>query len=170
MDLKNIIRNIPDFPEPGIQFKDIESITENTEAFSYVIDAMARATRQHHIDKLLVLDARGFLFGAALGYKEKLPIVMARKSGKLGGACVTERYALEYGSAAVQLQESAIKQGDSVAIIDDLLATGGTAKAATALVNKLGGRVQLYAFVIELVGLQGRKNLDQAEVVALVEF
>jgi adenine phosphoribosyltransferase len=170
MDLAKLIRNIPDFPEPGIQFKDIESITENPQAFTFVIDKFAEAARQHHIDKILVLDARGFLFGAALGYREKLPVVMARKSGKLGGECVTERYALEYGTAEVQLQKTAIKKGDSVAIIDDLLATGGTAKASTALVKKLGGRVQLYAFVIELSELGGREKLDAADVVTLVKF
>lgn len=170
MDLKKIIRTIPDFPEPGIQFKDIESITENPHAFSFVIDQFAEASQQHNIDKILVLDARGFLFGAALGYREKLPIVMARKSGKLGGDCVLEKYALEYGYAEVELQTTAIQPGDSVAIIDDLLATGGTAKAATNLVKKLGGKVLLYAFVIELSGLGGREKLDEADVIALVDF
>lgn len=170
MDLKDLIRTIPDFPKDGIQFKDIESITENPEAFTYVVDQFALAVTRHQADKILVLDARGFLFGAAVGYKEKLPIVMARKAGKLAGDCVSEQYALEYGEAEVQLQRSAIAAGDRVAIIDDLLATGGTAAAAGRLVRQVGGEVVLYGFVIELVELSGREKLDDAELLSLVKF
>jgi len=121
MNLNKLIRNIPDFPKPGIQFKDIESITENPEAFSYVIDQFDEASLPHDIDKILALDARGFLFGAALAYKQKKPLVMARKKGKLAGECVSESYALEYGDAEVELQTTAINAGDRVLIIDDLL-------------------------------------------------
>lgn len=170
MDLKKLIRTIPDFPSPGIQFKDIESITEHPEAFRYVIDQFAAELKSHHIDKILVLDARGFLFGAALGYTLSLPIVMARKSGKLGGESVTQSYALEYGEAEVELQKTAIKEGDRVAIVDDLLATGGTAQAAAQLVDKVGGHVQLFAFVIELQELSGRDRLQDADIVSLVSF
>lgn len=170
MDLKKIIRNIPDFPKPGIQFKDIESIIENSEAFAYVTEEFAKEVRKHNIDKILVLDARGFLFGAALGLQEKLPIVMARKKGKLGGECVSEAYALEYGEAEVQLQKTAIRNGDRVAIIDDLLATGGTASAAARLVHKVGGDVTLVAFVIELNGLGGREKLDGIDILSLVTY
>jgi adenine phosphoribosyltransferase len=170
MNLKALIRNIPDFPKPGIQFKDIESITENPEAFGYVISEFSSAVRQHQVDKILALDARGFLFGAALGLQEKLPVVMARKKGKLGGECVSESYALEYGEASVELQKTAIRQGDQVVIIDDLLATGGTASAAAALVNQVGGMVKLFAFVIELQELQGREKLVDADVLALARY
>ena len=170
MDLKNIIRNIPDFPKPGIQFKDIESITENPDAFAYVIDEFAKEIQQHSVDKILVLDARGFLFGAALGLQEKLPIVMARKTGKLGGECVTQSYTLEYGEAEIQLQKTAIQKGDKVAIIDDLLATGGTASAAAELVKKVGGEIKVIAFVIELDGLGGREKLADANLLSLVRF
>ncbi len=170
MDLKNIIRNIPDFPKPGIQFKDIESITENPEAFSYVVDEFAKEIRQYSVDKILVLDARGFLFGAALGLQEKLPIVMARKTGKLGGECVTQSYSLEYGEAEIQLQKTAIQKGDKVAIIDDLLATGGTASAAAELVKKVGGEIKVIAFVIELDGLGGREKLADTNLLSLVHF
>lgn len=170
MDLKKIIRNIPDFPQPGIQFKDIESITENPSAFAYVIDEFAKAIKSMGIDKILVLDARGFLFGAALGLQEKLPIVMARKKGKLGGQCVSQSYLLEYGEDEIQLQKTAITAGDKVLIVDDLLATGGTALAAVELVKQVGGNVQLVAFVIELDGLGGREKLAGTELLSLVRF
>ncbi|MEM7360019.1 MAG: adenine phosphoribosyltransferase [Pseudomonadota bacterium] len=170
MDLKSLIRTIPDFPEPGIQFKDIESITENPEAFAWVIEQFAIESQQHHIDKILVLDARGFLFGAALGLQEKLPIVMARKQGKLGGDCVSESYTLEYGEASVELQKTAIRPGENVMIVDDLLATGGTAAAAAALVKQVGASVTLFAFVIELADLAGRDKLDSGDVISLVTY
>lgn len=170
MDLKKLIRNIPDFPKSGIQFKDIESIVENPEAFSYVTDRFATALESHKVDKIMALDARGFLFGAALAYKQKLPLVMARKKGKLAGQCVSESYALEYGDAEVELQKTAVSVGDRVLIIDDLLATGGTAKAAAGLVKKVGGVVALFAFVIELDELQGRSQLGDVDVLSLVRF
>jgi len=170
MDLESIIRTIPDFPIPGIQFKDIESITEDPQVFSYVVDLMAERVKKNRIDKLLVLDARGFLFGAAIGYREKLPIVMARKKGKLGGDTVSESYALEYGEATVELQKSAISAGDRVAVIDDLLATGGTAAAAAALIDKLAATVELFAFVIELEELNGREKLENSDILSLVTF
>jgi adenine phosphoribosyltransferase len=170
VDLASLIRNIPDFPKPGIQFKDIESITENPEAFTYVVDQFELAAKEHKIDKILALDARGFLFGAALAYKQKLPLVMARKQGKLAGECVSESYALEYGDAEVELQKTAIQSTDKVLIIDDLLATGGTAKAAAGLVNKVGASVALFAFVIELGDLNGRSQLGEVDIVSLVHF
>jgi adenine phosphoribosyltransferase len=146
VNLKELIRTIPDFPKSGIQFKDIESITENPEAFAFVIEQFEIATKEHKIDKILALDARGFLFGAALAYKQKLPMVMARKKGKLAGECVSESYALEYGDAEVELQKTAIQTDDHVLIIDDLLATGGTAKAAASLVKKSGGNCCVVCF------------------------
>ena len=170
MNLKELIRNIPDFPKPGIQFKDIESIVENPDAFSYVTEQFANALESHQVDKILALDARGFLFGAALAYQQKIPLVMARKKGKLAGDCVSESYALEYGDAEVELQKTAVSAGDKVLIIDDLLATGGTAKAAAGLVEKVGGVVALFAFVIELDGLNGRSQLGDVDVLSLVHF
>ncbi|RBP53597.1 adenine phosphoribosyltransferase [Arenicella xantha] len=170
MDLASLIRTIPDFPKPGIQFKDIESITEHPEAFAWVIQQFADECENHSIDRIVALDARGFLFGAALGLQLGLPVVMARKKGKLGGDCVSETYSLEYGEAEVELQKTAIKQGDQVLIIDDLLATGGTASAAAALVNQVGGNVRLFAFVIELAELNGRARLGDVDTMALVQF
>lgn len=169
---KKLIRNISDFPKPGIQFKDIESVVENPDAFSYVTDQFAAVVESHNIDKVMALDARGFLFGAALAYRQKLPLVMARKKGKLAGQCVSESYALEleYGNAEVELQETAISAGDRELIIDDLLAIGGTAKAAAGLVNKVGGVVALFAFVVELNDLNGRSQLGDADVFSLVHF
>lgn len=170
MDLVALIRNIPDFPKPGIQFKDIESITENPDAFAYVIEQFAQAAQAYEIDKILALDARGFLFGAALAHAEKLPLVMARKKGKLAGDCVSESYALEYGDAEVELQRTAISANDKVLIIDDLLATGGTAKAAASLVAKVGATVELFAFVMELDGLNGRQQLGDVDITSLIHF
>jgi len=170
VNLKELIRNIPDFPKPGIQFKDIESIIENPDAFSYVTEQFSAAMLSHDVDKILALDARGFLFGAALAHQQKVPLVMARKKGKLAGECVSESYALEYGDAEVELQKTAISAGDRVLIIDDLLATGGTAKAAASLVSKVGGVVALFAFVIELDGLNGRGQLGDTDIVSLVNF
>ena len=170
MDLKSLIRTIPDFPHTGIQFKDIESITEHPAAFAWVIKQFADECENHAIDKIVALDARGFLFGAALGLQLALPVVMARKKGKLGGDCVSQTYALEYGEAEVELQKTAVKPGDQVLIIDDLLATGGTAAAAAALVNKVGGKVKLFAFVIELAELKGRDRLGAVDAMSLVFF
>ncbi len=170
MNLQNILRNIPDFPKPGIQFKDIESITENPDAFAFVIDEFANACQSHKIDKILALDARGFLFGAALAYKLSLPLVMARKKGKLAGECVSETYALEYGEAEVELQRTAVQSSDRVLIIDDLLATGGTASAAASLVTQIGAEVALFAFVIELLELGGRAQLGDTDIIALLSF
>jgi len=170
VNLKELIRNIPDFPKKGIQFKDIESIVENPDAFSYVTDQFAEALTGRSVDKILALDARGFLFGAALAYKQKLPLVMARKKGKLAGDCVSESYALEYGDAEVELQKTAVSSGDKVLVIDDLLATGGTANAAASLVAKAGGEVSLFAFVLELDDLKGRDRLGEVDIVSLVHF
>ena len=170
MNLKKLIRNIPNFPKAGIQFKDIESITENPDAFSYVTEQFSDALNSYDIDKIVALDARGFLFGAALAQQVKLPLVMARKKGKLPGDCVSQGYALEYDDAVIELQKTAISSGDKVLIIDDLLATGGTAKAAIGLVEKLGGSVLLLAFVIELDDLKGREKLGGMDVVSLVNF
>lgn len=170
MNLKELIRTIPDFPKPGIAFKDIESITENPKAFNDVVQRLAKHASAIDIDKILALDARGFLFGAPLALQQKLPLVMARKQGKLAGDCVSESYALEYAEAQIELQKSAINEGEKIMIVDDLLATGGTAHAAKELVVKLGGEVALFAFVIELTALSGRAVLEPAPIVSLVSF
>lgn len=170
MNLKALIRNIPDFPKPGIQFKDIESVVENPEAFTYVTEQFADALKLYDVDKILALDARGFLFGAALANQQKVPLVIARKKGKLAGDRISERYPLEYGDAELELQKTAISSSDRVFIIDDLLATGGTAKAAASLVEQLGGIVTLFGFVIELNELNGRNQLGNVDVLSLVKF
>jgi len=170
MNLKDIIRTIPNFPKEGIVFKDIESITQNPSAFSYVIDQFCDVLGPYNINKIVALDARGFLFGAALAQREALALVMARKHGKLPGDCVSQAYALEYGEAVIELQKTAISADDRVLIIDDLLATGGTAKAAADLVKQCGGIVALFAFVIELDDLKGRDQLGDADIVSLVHF
>ena len=170
MNLKDLIRNIPDFPKAGIQYKDIESIVENPEAFRFVIEQFATALQEYDIDKIVALDARGFLFGGALAYQQKKPLVLARKQGKLPGECVSQCYQLEYGESEFELQKTAISKNDKVMIIDDVLATGGTASAATSLIQQLGGTVVLFGFVIELDELKGRNLLGNVNVVSLVNF
>lgn len=170
MNLKALIRNIPDFPKPGIQYKDIESIVENPEAFTYVISQFSNTLKHHDIDKIVALDARGFLFGGALAHQQKIPLVLARKKGKLPGDCVSQSFQLEYGDAEFELQKTAISKNDKVLIIDDVLATGGTANAAASLVKQLGGKVTLFGFVIELDALNGRNQLGDVEVFSLVNF
>ena len=170
MNLKDLIRNVPDFPKAGIQFKDIESIIENPDAFNYVTEQFSNALSAYEVDKIVALDARGFLFGAALAFHEKLPLVMARKKDKLPGDCVSQAYALEYGNAEIELQKTAISSGDQVLIIDDLLATGGTAKAAKSVVEQCGGIVKLFAFVVELDSLNAREELSNVDVVSLVNY
>ena len=170
MNLKDLIRNIPNFPKLGVQYKDIESIVENPEAFSFVIDQFANALTNNQVDKVLALDARGFLFGAALAHQQKIPLVLARKKGKLPGECVSQTYQLEYGEAEFELQKTAISANEKVLIIDDVLATGGTAAAAVSLVEQLGGVVSLFGFVIELDALNGRSKLGNIEILSLVSF
>jgi len=170
VNLKKLIRNIPDFPKPGIQYKDIESIVENPEAFSYVVEQFSNALKDNHVDKILALDARGFLFGGALAHQQKIPLALARKKGKLPGECVSQAFKLEYGEAEFELQKTAVSENDKVLIIDDVLATGGTAKAAASLVNQLGGTVALFGFVIELDALNGRDQLGDVEILSLVNF
>ena len=170
MNLKDIIRNIPDFPKPGVQYKDIESIVENPEAFTYVINQFANALESNSVDKILALDARGFLFGAALAHQQKIPLVLARKKGKLPGECVSQTYQLEYGEAEFELQKTAVSENEKVFIVDDVLATGGTAAAAVSLVEQLGGVVCLFGFVIELEALNGRAKLGDVEILTLVNF
>jgi adenine phosphoribosyltransferase len=167
-DLRRHIRDVPDFPEHGIVFKDITPLLQNPGALAASIEALAgRAGRP---DAVVAIESRGFVFGTGLALHWKVPLVPARKFGKLPGKTLRERYALEYGEDTLEIHADAFDSGARVAIVDDLLATGGTAHAAARLVERLGGRVDSMLFLIELKGLGGREQLLPRRVEALLEY
>jgi adenine phosphoribosyltransferase len=169
-DLKARIRDVPDFPKPGILFKDVTPVLADPRLFGRVVNAMSAPFRGRHVNKVVGVEARGFLLGAPIALALHAGFAPARKPGKLPWKTVTERYALEYGEDGLQLHEDAVKPGDQVLIVDDLLATGGTAEATTRLVTKLGGEVVGYSFLISLDFLPGRERLDRQKVCALLSY
>ena len=168
MNLKNYITEIPNFPKEGINFKDISPVLQNPEVLSYVIDKLSE--NLENVDKIVWLDARWFIFGSLVAYKLKKPFIMLRKKWKLPWECESISYDLEYGSNTFEIQKSAIQKWDKIAIIDDLLATGGSAKAAYDLVEKLGGEIESLNFVIELEFLNWRKLFEDKKVFSLVKY
>ncbi len=173
MNIHEYIKTYPDFPKTGIQFKDISPILEDPKALKYVCQQMARNCKW--ADKIVALDARGFIFAPMISKKLDIPWVMARKSGKLPGETISVSYDLEYGSNSIEIQKSAIKSWEKVAIVDDLLATGGTALAAAGLIEQLWGVVHHCAFVIELdeeflVWLKSRKILSKYSYSSIVSY
>ena len=170
MDLKKSIRIVEDFPKPGISFKDITTLIEDGEAFKYSIDAMAKHLKDKNKDVILVPEARGFIFGVPVAYALGIGFVPVRKKGKLPFETISMEYDLEYGSDVLEIHKDAIKKGQRVAIVDDLLATGGTIKAVTKLVEKAGGEVVALDFAIELTDLKGRDKLKGYEVMSLVQY
>jgi adenine phosphoribosyltransferase len=160
--LKSAIRDIPDFPRPGIIFKDITPILGNGQLFQRVIDHLADEAQKANPSKVVGIDARGFLFGAAVAYKLGLGCVPVRKKGKLPYKTIGSSYQLEYGDAEVEMHVDAIADGERVVLVDDLLATGGTSGAAVNLIQKIGGVVGSALFVIELAFLNGREKLPPA--------
>ena len=170
MDLAALIRNVPDFPKPGIQFKDITTLLQHGPVFQYVINGWKERYAGRHVAAIVGAEARGFIFGAALAYAMGLPFIPARKKGKLPAATIAETFDLEYGTDTVEMHVDAIKKGDRVVLVDDLLATGGTMAAVAALVKKLGGDIIEIAFVIELPPLKGRTKLAGLPVHTLIEF
>ena len=163
------IRDIPDFPKPGIMFKDISPILQDGALFAEVIDIIGMRYENQQIDSIVVIDARGFIFGSALAYKLGCGISLVRKQGKLPWKTHSVSYDLEYGSAAVEIHIDAVSGGDRVLIVDDLLATGGTAKAGADLIEKIGACIIALEFVIELSSLNGRDKLDGYTVNSLIE-
>lgn len=157
--IEEYIVNVPDFPKSGIQFKWYANLLKNPEAFHRVIKAFADRYRDFNLDAIVGLDSRGFIFGTALAYEMNLPFVMVRKAGKLPRKVEKIDYELEYGKASFEIEVDSIHQGDRVLIVDDLLATGGTARAAATLIERVGGKVMEVACLIELEGLHGRENL-----------
>ena len=170
MDLTEKIRTIPNWPIQGVMFRDITTLIQDPQAFKYTCDALYDRYKDMNIDKIVCIDARGFIFGAVLAYKLGLGCVMVRKKGKLPPETIQEEYSLEYGSNVIEISKHAIQSGDKVVIIDDLIATGGTIAAAAKLVESLGGKVLECAFVIELPELKGRDKIENYPVFTLTEF
>lgn len=169
-EIEQAIRNVPDFPKPGIQFKDITPVLADPRLFVGAIDLLTDTHCPGSIDTVVGIDARGFIFAAAAAIKLQAGFVPVRKKGKLPFTTIEQEYALEYGSATVAIHTDAIKSGARVLLVDDLLATGGTAAAASALVQKLGGRIVEVGFLIELKFLNGRERLNGLPVRSLVEY
>ena len=168
--LKSSIRNIPDYPKPGIQFKDIAPILQDPELFGNVIDIFHDKYKSEKIDVILGIESRGFIFAAPLALKLGCSLAIARKPGKLPYETVSAEYSLEYGVDTLELHTDAIKKGDRVLIVDDLLATGGTASAAGELVTKLKGDIVCFAFLINLVELKGIDILKPHQVFCIIEY
>ncbi len=170
VDLSSKIRDIPDFPKRGIVFKDIMPLLADAEALHETVERLGEFAEPREPDVVLGAEARGFILGAALAYRLGCGFVAARKPGKLPWRTISAKYALEYGFDALELHADAIKQGTKVLIHDDLLATGGTARAKIDLVEQLGGTVVGLAFVIELEFLNGREKLGGYDVFSLIQY
>ncbi len=167
-ELERYIRTIKDFPKPGIGFKDITTLLKEPPAFAQAVDLMAAHFRAKHVQKVVGIESRGFIFGAPLALKLDAGFVPARKPKKLPAAVLREEYQLEYGTDAIEIHQDAITHGENVAIVDDLLATGGTAHAVGRLVERLGGKLVGFAFLIELDFLHGRQKLAGHEILSLL--
>lgn len=169
MNLHQFIRNVPDFPKKGITFKDITPLLHAPHAFKHVIRGIAERWKGK-VDIVAGLDARGFIFGTALAMELGLPFLMIRKKGKLPGKVESVSYGLEYGKDVIEISTESLPEGRNVLIVDDLLATGGTAKAAASLVQKVGFGVAGFAFVIELLELNGREALGGFEITSTLSY
>jgi adenine phosphoribosyltransferase len=169
-EIEKAIRNVPDFPKPGIQFKDITPVLADAQLFAGTIDLLTQNFKPGDVDAVIGIDARGFIFAAAAATQLQAGFVPVRKKGKLPYQTIEEDYALEYGHATVAMHIDALKPGAKVLLVDDLLATGGTAAAAISLVKKLGGQILEVGFVIELKFLNGRTKLHDLPVRSLVSY
>ncbi len=170
MDLKQIFRQVPDFPKPGINFIDITTLLQNTEAFRWTIDALAAPYEEKKIDKIAAIESRGFIFGAPLALKLNAGLAILRKPHKLPADTYAHTYDLEYGQDTIEIHKDAINQGDRVIVIDDLLATGGTVQASLELLKNFTCTIEGISFVVELTFLNGRKKLHPHPVYALTAY
>lgn len=173
--IKQQITEFPDFPQPGVSFKDISPLLENPDSFAFIIDHMASAVEKLNANKIVAIDARGFLFGSAIAYKLKRSLVICRKKGKLPGALVTQGYAYEYSQSEISIQKDKLTAADTIVIVDDVLATGNTARAAYDIITQ-SARVAGFVSLIELDGLAGRKNLlehttlPNSEIISFIHY
>jgi adenine phosphoribosyltransferase len=170
MDLKSLIRDIPDFPQPGILFRDITTLLKNPEGLRYTLDLLSERCAELKPDFIVGMESRGFIFGVPLAYQLQAGFVPARKPKKLPAAVYSAEYELEYGIDRLELHQDAIVSGSRVLIVDDLIASGGTAKAAAQLVEQSGGELVGFGFIVELLALNGRKQLPSIPVISLVEY
>src|SRR3989344_2111977 len=169
MNLKKKLRTVPNWPKQGVLFWDITTLLKDKKAMNYVIKKFVNEYKDKGINKIVGIESRGFIFGSILAYKLKVPFVPVRKPGKLPAATTKVEYELEYGKDALEIHNDAISEGDKVLIVDDLIASGGTAKAAAELVEKLNGKVEGFAFVINLPELKGKKKLKDYMGLNLVD-
>jgi len=168
--IKALIRDVPDFPEPGIVYKDITPVLADPIAFSTIIDLIVVHFGRGNVDKVVAIEARGFILGAPVAYHFGAGVIPVRKAGKLPHETVDESYTLEYGTASLEIHRDAVAPGERVLIVDDVLATGGTAKAAASLVERIGGKVCGIACLIELGFLEGRSKLGGYDVFSLISY
>ena len=168
--VEDYIRSIPDFPEKGIIFRDVTSVLQDADGLKLAIDEMVKLLDGVDCDVIAGTESRGFIFGMPIAYLLNKPFVLVRKAGKLPCETISKTYELEYGSATIEIHKDAIKEGQKVVLVDDLIATGGTMKAAAELVEELGGEVVKMLFLIELAGLEGRKALSDYDVASVVTY
>ena len=169
-DLDSYIRSIPDFPEEGIIFRDVTSVIQDADGFQLAINMMQDAIADLEYDVVVGAESRGFIFGAPIAYNQHKPLVIIRKAGKLPCETISQEYELEYGTATIEIHKDAIKPGQKVVLIDDLMATGGTAKAMVELVEQLGGIVVKNLFLMELAGLNGRAQLEGYDMSSVIVY
>jgi adenine phosphoribosyltransferase len=169
-DLKSVIRSIPDFPKPGIVFRDITTLLADPAAYGQALDLLEEFFRGKGVTRIAAIDSRGFIFGGALADRLNVPLTVIRKKGKLPYKTIREEYALEYGTDTLEMHVDGVQSGDKVAVIDDLLATGGTLMASCRMVEKLGGKVAAIGVVIELSFLGGRRRFAGYDLLALVDY
>ena len=169
-EVEKYIKSIPDFPKPGIIFRDVTSVTEDPEGMKLAIDEMDKLLEGVDYDVIAGAESRGFIFGVPIAYNLHKPFVPIRKKGKLPCETVSRTYDLEYGSATIEMHKDSIKPGEKVVLVDDLIATGGTIEAAAKLIESLGGIVVKTVFLIELSDLKGRERLSKYDVASVVKF
>lgn len=170
MELTSFIRSIPNFPSEGILFRDITPLVGSTAAFEHTLEKMSELVRKVEFDKIAAIESRGFIFGAPLASRLGKGFIPIRKKGKLPFATVSTSYDLEYGSNTLEIHQDALTQHERVLIVDDVLATGGTAKASSQLIEMLGGELAAFLFLIELTALGGRTALDRYQIERLIEY
>lgn len=170
MKVEEYVKTIPDFPEPGIMFRDVTSVVENPDGFRLAIDELDKLLDGVEFDMIVGAESRGFIFGAPLAYKHGKGLALVRKAGKLPRETVSAEYELEYGRATIELHKDTIKPGQKVVIVDDLIATGGTIEASAHLIEELGGEVVKIIFLMELEDLKGREKLSKYNVESVIKY